>query len=1658
MLLMFLMTTLAAQAGEYFVPKDYSYEAVGSQSDKAVFVYFYDLFEFPDGMEKANLTTTEGLTIETLTGDESIVTKPTWEHYLNNSRIRFTRKGAVKGETTISVSITYNGVTATNTIPVKVLGLTTSSMTSYIEPTQTETIFDVVANTSFFSDNERSHCSISIDNVDEIRYGVAEVVDGESGHKVIKYTQTATQNKIVSDLIRYTITLSDGVDNASNKITAYITKNCFASRVIEYAPAAGQFRVEEAWDKPNIISDKSTNTKGVSLGGLGGYIIWGFDQPIYNDPQNPYGVDFTIKGNSFIAAEKGVWTEPGAVQVMEDINGNGIPDDGEWYELAGSDYWLSTTKHNVEITYYNPHYNGRYTVPWSMTYTDKNGNKKEEYGAILSNSFHEHTFYPDYYYNNDNPNESNRWYNPVVNRDSITFSGISEIRGCIDMRTPSYIEFYTVAGFGYCDNKGFNESDLRVAQNPYGRPSLGEDANDGMDISWAVDKNGNYVNLEKIDFVKVYTAGNKNAGWLGEWSTEVLNCAITLPDPEYIPQDYYYNYVGITQLQVPLGHTCQYEGFLFKNGRPVQDAEQRWWLTDAEGNPSAEIDAIATIDNTGLFTALAPGKVWVHFSGKEGITEEWFEVNVVNLTNVVISLEGYESTVSDDQLQCVKGERIYINVESEDNSETELNGTKSNRYIYDSYTWINSNPEVGVMDNGSFTALSAGTTILTAVSNTNNALNDQIKITVVEAPELKVRSASVAADQPVGELLNTAFFDISNNATVYMEEVTSLRGFAEVSLYNNHLYYSFEEGKYATDVLRFKVTYYGKQYEVDVPFSYGPYNLAGNKKLLVSYLNSENETVITGIDAETFETKEYVKNLGATPVDNILTDGSFAYVSQGTALNRYNVERGVSVASVALDDNSNHVTTVYKDKLIVTDGNCVKVMYKTDLQAFRTIDLSGKAIQMTVSGDNAYILVENGDAVKIATLDMTSWTLTTDRLEMERGSEANAIYHYGDKLYLPVGASEGKNASMTIFNLSNKSASTVSYASDYNTDTKNISSMVGENILVSCSLGFVEFNIPNGTFGSDLLLYNGFTMPISISGEMITSDDETFPRYYVAYEDMGMFAIDSMELANVQPIGELMPNVMTIMAATAENNAPTVKMSGKNYKTYSATSGIYERTTSAKSCTSAALKNYFEDKEGVTSDNIWMYIREDVEWLTVDYATDGKMTPKVTYTGDVDDVTDYVFELECIDKNGASVKTTATFRITPRIYKPAIVEPTISIKSSSATTGSVAVTDVFNYTKTKTNLTFTTEVTNISDNTLIESAVIDEDGNLVVTVPTGAIGSADVELTQTISHKTYGSKSFTAICKVNAEPTLVETITLDATAATLKVAETMTLTATVLPEDATIKDVIWTSSDDSIATVDNGVVTAHSLGTAIITVATTDGSNLTATCEVTVEPTLVETITLDLNAAMLKVDETVTLTATVLPEDATIKDVVWTSSDDSIATVDNGVVTAHSVGTAIITVATTDGSNLTATCEVTVEANEILIERIELNYYTLKANIGDTVELEATVYPEEATDKSLQWTVSNENVVKLEQIDNFRVQATFLVQGGATITVSTLDGSAISAICVIDILTSIDMVLNDLQNGVEYYTLDGVKIEVENIASGIYLRKQGDKISKVIIR
>ena len=172
--------------------------------------------------------------------------------------------------------------------------------------------------------------------------------------------------------------------------------------------------------------------------------------------------------------------------------------------------------------------------------------------------------------------------------------------------------------------------------------------------------------------------------------------------------------------------------------------------------------------------------------------------------------------------------------------------------------------------------------------------------------------------------------------------------------------------------------------------------------------------------------------------------------------------------------------------------------------------------------------------------------------------------------------------------------------------------------------------------------------------------------------------------------------------------------------------------------------------------------------------------------------------------------------------------------------------------------------------------------------------------------------SFSACKKVGTELIDVVSISIDKTSIQLKVGETVTLSATVNPSNASDKTVTWSSSDVSIASVDDGIVKALKIGTATIKAKAGDK---TATCSITIVPTEVSSITLDNSSASLKVGETVTLSATVNPSDATDKTVTWTTSDATVATVSNGVVTAKKLGTATITAKAGDKS---ANCTVKV--------------------------------------------------------------------------------------------------------------------------------------------
>lgn len=137
----------------------------------------------------------------------------------------------------------------------------------------------------------------------------------------------------------------------------------------------------------------------------------------------------------------------------------------------------------------------------------------------------------------------------------------------------------------------------------------------------------------------------------------------------------------------------------------------------------------------------------------------------------------------------------------------------------------------------------------------------------------------------------------------------------------------------------------------------------------------------------------------------------------------------------------------------------------------------------------------------------------------------------------------------------------------------------------------------------------------------------------------------------------------------------------------------------------------------------------------------------------------------------------------------------------------------------------------------------------------------------------------------------VTSISLDKVELNIGPKDKVQLHAQVLPEDAFKKDLIWTSNNENVATVDaNGIVIPVGKGEAIITAKTTDESNLSATCNVRVD-CLVNSIKLNPKSLILEPNQTAQLSATVLPNEAYIKDLKWKSLDESVASVDtNGKI------------------------------------------------------------------------------------------------------------------------------------------------------------------------
>ena len=255
-------------------------------------------------------------------------------------------------------------------------------------------------------------------------------------------------------------------------------------------------------------------------------------------------------------------------------------------------------------------------------------------------------------------------------------------------------------------------------------------------------------------------------------------------------------------------------------------------------------------------------------------------------------------------------------------------------------------------------------------------------------------------------------------------------------------------------------------------------------------------------------------------------------------------------------------------------------------------------------------------------------------------------------------------------------------------------------------------------------------------------------------------------------------------------------------------------------------------------------------------------------------------------------------------------------------------------------------------------------------------------------------------------------IVLEPSKASIKVGKDVTIAATVSPADAEDKSVKWKSSDPAIAEVDeNGKVTGVAEGSATITVASNADPTVTAVCEITVTPdeitpVLPTSLVINQETASIGIGDKLILSATILPDEAEDLGIIWSSSDPSIATVEEGdgkavvmgTVTGVAEGTVTITAKSSAVDSLSDTCVVTVTAGQpqppapVLPTSITLNpSEPASVESGKTLQLTATVLPENADDKTVKWQSSDPTVATVDENGN----VTGVAEGTATITVAS---------------------------------------------------------------
>lgn len=360
------------------------------------------------------------------------------------------------------------------------------------------------------------------------------------------------EEKITPEL--HIIRTADGVEEVQRYVVSFTRmKSYYPDKTESYLPAPGQFVNLDSWGNPKLtLSAKAA----ITLGAFGGNVVYKYDEPIKNDPKNPYGIDFIIKGNCFLDADgttSAGAAEPAAVMVSSDGK--------KWYELAGSEYYSKNTVHNVTVTYKNTdtEFKEATEISWESTDGEK--------GVMPVNSYHKQSYFP-------NPETYGKYQEGIGKNESYKSTEASFTGTMID---------YGFYPFGYADSHSANEKMTNDAVNPYSDNHKAIYNGDGFDISWAVDENGDPVKLDEISYIKVYNPVLSYGTSRGEISPEILSVSRAKANAEA---------VGVTE-----GLSA-----LFVNGEEISMEDGKFiYEADAKGAETLKIKAVSPNDSANIY-------------------------------------------------------------------------------------------------------------------------------------------------------------------------------------------------------------------------------------------------------------------------------------------------------------------------------------------------------------------------------------------------------------------------------------------------------------------------------------------------------------------------------------------------------------------------------------------------------------------------------------------------------------------------------------------------------------------------------------------------------------------------------------------------------------------------------------------------------------------------------------------------------------------------------------------------------------------------------------------------------------------------------------------------------------------------------------------------